>query len=129
MGKHSRTSTNSSKGDSPRESVSPQLSPRGNSPSKTPRISPRQWKPVMPGYRPPSSHSVVIQRTVEVQHNPSQLLENETSLKDFIPAMPKAIAVSCLLCNVLCPGLGKWELQWTVVIAYSRDASSLIRSQ
>ncbi len=124
MGKHSRTATNSSKGDSPRDSVSPQLTPRGTSPNKTPRISPRQWKPVQPGYKAPSSHSVVIQRTVEVQHNPSQLLENETSLKDFIPAMPKAIAVSCLVCNVLCPGLGKWELRWSLAIAYSYSPGS-----
>ena len=96
-------------------------SPRG-SPLPSPRHpksprSPRHlnyyegWRPVMPGYKapPPASHhppTVVIQRTVEVQHLTDA---SDNNLKDSIPDMPKALAVTCLICNILIPGLGKWR--------------------
>lgn len=91
--------------------TSPSCSPIPRRKIPSPLISPttpnREWRPIAPGYQPPSSHSVVIHRTVEVQHHQHILVENDSSLKDTIPAMPKAIAIGCLVCNILFPGLGK----------------------
>lgn len=62
-------------------------------------------RPVMPGYLPGSQQpSVVIHRTVEVQHNVHS--HTDSNLKDSIPAMSKPLAIVCLICNILSPGLG-----------------------
>ncbi len=95
----------------PRRYYSP--SPRGSprcSPRSSPKSTPRGvegWRPVMPGYKPATSSSqtsVVIQRTVEVQHH---VTDSDTTLKDSIPAMSRPVAIICLICNILLPGLGE----------------------
>ncbi len=85
----------------------PRYSPRGSPRTpRSPRATPRGvqgWKPVMPGYKPAGPQtSVVIQRTVEVQQT-----QTDSNLKDSIPAMSKPVAITCFVCNIISPGLGK----------------------
>ena len=45
-----------------------------------------------------------VVRTVEVQHLSDA---TDTNLKDSIPDMPRALAITCLICNIVLPGLGE----------------------
>ena len=84
-----------------RYNYSPRSSPRG-SPKTTPR-GVEGWRPVLPGYKPRgSSGSVTVQRTVEVHHR-----DTDTTLKDAIPLMTRPLAITCLILNILLPGLGE----------------------
>ena len=93
-------------------SHSPRCSPvpprKYPSPRPSPRASPREWRPVMPGYKPPAGHALVpYSRSPEIEHNPIIVTEDDINLKDFIPAMPRSIAITCLVCNILFPALGE----------------------
>lgn len=47
--------------------------------------------------------SVVIRRTVEVEQVSEEM---DGSLKQAIPVMFKSLAITCLLLNIISPGLG-----------------------
>ncbi|KAK7465871.1 hypothetical protein BaRGS_00037562, partial [Batillaria attramentaria] len=60
-------------------------------------------RPVMPGYLTGHQHQVVVPRS----RSREKLTEGDTSLRDSIPAMSKPVAITCLVLNVLLPGLGE----------------------
>ncbi|ESO82980.1 hypothetical protein LOTGIDRAFT_169805 [Lottia gigantea] len=74
-------------------------------PSPSPRLQRKQMqgygRPVLPGYLtgppPISTHH----RSKEEVHKS----EGDKSLRDSIPAMSKPLAVICLICNIILPGL------------------------
>lgn len=73
---------------------------------RTPRLTPKHYpsygKPIMPGYTRTRRHSnITVRQTVEMGGRA------RTSLKDCIPIMPKAVAICCLIANIMVPGLGK----------------------
>lgn len=83
--------------------------------SSTPSPSPRRHRkeytgygrPVQPGYvlgPPPVS---VVHRSPS-REKPHHLQQDDASLKDSIPVMSKPLAVTCLVCNIVLPGLGKY---------------------
>lgn len=91
------------------------LTPRAPSPSQI------IWRPVMPGYTAATSPSggdlacgspVVIQRTIEIHRSVDQ---PEVGLKQAIPAMPMYLAITCLVFNVISPGLGNYTITGTTV--------------
>ncbi|XP_013390431.1 protein SPEC3 isoform X1 [Lingula anatina] len=81
-----------------------------NSPSSSPQPSVKGYsRPVMPGYFATASHQPATARgslTVQQQQQHHTGSSAETNLRDSIPAMSRPVAIACLICNILSPGLG-----------------------
>lgn len=79
-----------------------------STPTPSPRLQRKAYpggygRPMMPGYMMGHQpHQAVAQRSRE------KLTEGDTSLRDSIPAMSKPLAVTCLIFNILLPGLGEF---------------------
>lgn len=83
-----------------------------STPTPSPRVQRRQYqgysRSFLPSYMQGSTTPPVHHRTGSREHKHNQT--NDSSLRDSIPAMRKPVAVTCLVLNILLPGLGKWFL-------------------
>ena len=81
---------------------SPRPSPRSSPVSSPNKVIKGYSKPVMPGYMPTSSQP----DRHDLSHLPQRC--DDSTLKDSIPAMSKPWAITCMICNILSPGLGEY---------------------
>lgn len=78
----------------------------GSTPSPSPRVQRKQYqsygRPIFIGHptSKPGAHRAASKETKESE-------SSDSSLRDSIPAMPKPVAITCLVLNILLPGLGK----------------------
>ena len=81
----------------------------GSTPTPSPRVqrkhNPGYGRPMFIGHpscksTPPISHRSASKETKDGT-------DNDSSLRDSIPAMIKPVAITCLVLNILLPGLGK----------------------
>lgn len=85
----------------------------GSTPTPSPRHQRKQYggygRPVLPGYvlGPPPSAKVHRSPTKE-KRPPSAPVQDDSTLRDSIPVMSKPLAITCLVCNVILPGLGMY---------------------
>lgn len=84
-----------------------------STPSPSPHLQRKNYvgggygRPVMPGYMMGHPHQPVVMHS----HRPSRekLTEGDASLRDSIPAMSRPVAVTCLVLNVVLPGMGECQ--------------------
>ncbi|KAK3093546.1 hypothetical protein FSP39_017105 [Pinctada imbricata] len=81
----------------------------GSTPTPSPRLHRKQYqgygRPVLPGYSlPPPHHS--HSHSHRSPQRDRTLSDEDSSLRDSIPAMSKPLAITCLICNIILPGLG-----------------------
>ncbi len=96
---------------SPRHS--PNLTPR-TSPTSTPRssfLTPKHsltenWKSGLNGGHEHEEAFLVKSSQEEVDQ--LHMRKTDSNLKKFIPGMPLSVAIACLICNILFPGLGRY---------------------
>ena len=86
----------------------------GSTPTPSPRVQRKQYhgygRPLLPGYAQPTTTPPGHHRpTNKERKNPN---DNESSLRDYIPAMKRPMAITCLTLNILLPGLGKFVNLW-----------------
>lgn len=80
----------------------------GSTPTPSPRVHRKQFgygRPVMPGYSFPHKQSPLHHKSASKDSDDSS--SKETNFRESIPAMCSAVAFTCLICNILVPGLGK----------------------
>ncbi|XP_048736210.1 uncharacterized protein LOC125651596 [Ostrea edulis] len=79
----------------------------GSTPTPSPRVHRKQFgygRPVMPGYSFPHKQSPLHHKSASKDSDDSS--SKETNFRESIPAMCTAVAFTCLICNILVPGLG-----------------------
>ncbi|OWF50328.1 uncharacterized protein LOC110450550 [Mizuhopecten yessoensis] len=81
----------------------------GSTPSPSPRLHRKQYtgygRPVQPGYVLGPPPVTTMHRSPSREKNPP-IEEDDSSLRDSIPVMSKPLAITCLICNIVLPGLG-----------------------
>ncbi len=103
---------------------SPMMMRRGHSPNFTPRSSPtttprssfltpkhsltENWKSGINGGHVHEETFLVEGSQEEVDQIPMR--KTDSNLKKFIPGMPLSVAIACLICNIIFPGLGRYLL-------------------
>ncbi|XP_053373492.1 uncharacterized protein LOC123564398 [Mercenaria mercenaria] len=89
----------------------------GSTPTPSPRLqrkhNPAYGRPLFIGHpggknTPPISHRAASKETKESA-------DTDSSLRDSIPAMTKPVAITCLVLNILLPGLGTFTAGLTVL--------------
>ena len=90
-----------------------------STPSPSPRLQRKTYatpgggpggygRPVMPGYLMGHPQPTVYSASVHHNARPQEkLTEGDASLRDSIPAMSKPVAITCLVLNIILPGLGE----------------------
>lgn len=86
----------------------------GSTPSPSPRVQRKQYqgygRPIFIGHPTckPVPHRTASKETKENENS-------DSSLRDSIPAMQKPVAITCLVLNILLPGLGTFIAGFTVL--------------
>lgn len=82
----------------------------GSTPSPSPRIQRKQYQG---GYgrhvfiaHPICKNTPQLARRA-ASADKKETVDNDSALRDSIPAMTKSVAITCLVLNILLPGLGK----------------------
>lgn len=85
-----------------------------STPSPSPRLQRKNYaggggygRPVMPGYLMGHPHQPSVLPHNHQRPSREKLTEGDASLRDSIPAMSKPVAVTCLVLNVVLPGMGE----------------------
>lgn len=81
----------------------------GSTPTPSPRVHRKQFgygRPVMPGYSFPHKQASPAHHK-SASKDSDDSATKETNFRDAIPAMCKALAYVCFICNIILPGLGK----------------------
>lgn len=81
----------------------------GSTPTPSPRVHRKQFgygRPVMPGYSFPHKQASPAHHK-SASKDSDDSATKETNFRDAIPAMCKAVAYVCFICNIILPGLGK----------------------
>lgn len=82
----------------------------GSTPTPSPRVQRKHHpggaygRPIFLGHGSCKTTLTTVPRTVSKDRKDAS--DNESSLRDSIPAMKKPVAVTCLVLNILLPGLG-----------------------
>ncbi|KAL4237704.1 mRNA-decapping enzyme 1B [Mactra antiquata] len=88
----------------------------GSTPTPSPRL-PRKHlgygRPIFMGHQPSKSTPPIHHRSTSKDLKSSP--DSESSLRDSIPAMRKPVAITCLVLNILLPGLGTFVAGFTVL--------------
>lgn len=88
------------------------LSSGTQTPNPSPRLPRKNYpgygRPVMPGYHAGTSQP----HPAPAGYRPTKesTAEEDSQLKNSIPVMTKRVAVTCLILNIVIPGLGEYEL-------------------
>lgn len=83
----------------------------GSTPTPSPRVQrkhhpgPMYGRPIFLGHGTCKANVPNVPRTASKDRKDSQ--NSESSLRDSIPAMVKPVAITCLILNIVLPGLGK----------------------
>lgn len=82
----------------------------GSTPTPSPRVQRKHHpggygRPIFLGHGSCKTALTNIPRTASKERK--DVPDTESSLRDSIPAMKKPVAVTCLVLNILLPGLGK----------------------
>ena len=82
-----------------------------STPTPSPHVQRRQYqsygKQFLPAYMQGSTTPPIHHRAGSREHKHDE--GNDSSLRDSIPAMRRPVAVTCLVLNILLPGLGKFS--------------------